>query len=100
MGSVEVLRPGPVGQPDIDYAPDLVKYKARVQRRRQNDKLEGTLPQGFPAELHSDLVWDGKDIARKYNWIYELGEDEIEEIEAALKHFKGHRVLGPYVGAC
>lgn len=88
MGSVEVLASGPVGQPDIGYAPDLDKYLARVQRRRDTEKLESSLPVGFPTQLESDLVWDGKTIGERYNWTYELSEPEIEEIEAALAHFK------------
>ena len=88
MGSVEVLRPGPIGQPDIGYAPDLDKYLARVQRRQQAEKLQNTLPDGFPSELKSDLVWDGSTIAEEYKWTYELNEAEVKEIEDALKHFK------------
>lgn len=88
MGSIEVLTPGPVGQPDIGYAPDLDKYLARVQRRQKTEKLESSLPAGFPTKLESDLVWDGSTIGEKYNWTYELNETEVQEIEAALTHFK------------
>lgn len=86
--AVQITRPGPVGQPDIDYAPNLDKYLARVKRRTENEELNRSLPSGFPSRLNSPLVWDGADITSKYDWTYELGEDELEEIEAALKHFK------------
>ena len=79
----------PPGQPDIDYAPNLDKYLARVKRRNETERLENKLPDGFPARMESDLVWDGADIGSKYDWTYELNEQEVEEIEAALEHFKG-----------
>jgi hypothetical protein len=89
MATTQVLRPtGPPGQPDIDYAPNFDKYLARSQRRNAEEKLNKSLPEGFPQRLESDLVWDGSDIAKRYNWIYELSSEEIEEIEAGLKHFK------------
>lgn len=87
MASAQVLRPGPIGQPDIGYAPDLDKYLARVARRKENEKLGEELPTGFPKQLQSDLVWGGSDITDKYNYIYQLNDAEIEEIEAALTHF-------------
>lgn len=88
MGSIEILLSGPVGQPDIGYAPDLDKYLARVQRRQKSEKLENTLPAGFPTKLESDLVWDGNTIGEVFDWTYQLNEAEVEEIEAALSHFK------------
>jgi hypothetical protein len=78
----------PPGQPDITYTPDFDKYKARTQKRLATEKLERELPPGFPSELKSDLVWDGHNIAEKYNWLYQLSEKENEEIEQALAHFK------------
>lgn len=88
MATAQVLRPGPAGQPDIDYAPNLDKYQARVKRRTETEQLEQSLPVGFPSRLDSPLVWDGADIATKYDWTYELNDEEVEEIEAALKHFR------------
>ena len=88
MATAEVLRPGPLGQPDIDYTPNLDKYHARVKHRKETEKLEKSLPEGFPQKLESNLVWDGTDIGSRYNWTYELNESEIQEIEAALNHFK------------
>ncbi|KAI8715107.1 TauD domain-containing protein [Fusarium sp. LHS14.1] len=82
------LTTGPPGQPDIGYTPNLDKYLARVKRRQETEKFETTLPEGFPKELVSDLVWDGKDLADKYDWNYHLTEADIEEIDEALKNFK------------
>ena len=88
MATAQVLRPGPAGQPDIDYAPNFDKYTARTRRRAETENLQKSLPSGFPQHLESKLVWDGTDIASKYNWIYELSSEEVEEIEVALTHFK------------
>ncbi|KAF2812986.1 Clavaminate synthase-like protein [Mytilinidion resinicola] len=75
----------PPGQPDITYTPDFDKYKARTQRRLATEKLEQTLPPGFPSKLESEFVWDGDSIKESgYNWVYELSAEEIAEIEAAL----------------
>jgi hypothetical protein len=87
MAAAAVLRPGPPGQPDIDYTPNLDKYHARVKRRQETEKLEKSLPDGFPRQLQSNLVWDATDIKSRYNWTYELNKQEIEEIEEALTHF-------------
>jgi len=50
MATAQVLRTGPVGQPDIDYAPDLDMYLARVARRKATEELTSQLPEGFPYE--------------------------------------------------
>jgi hypothetical protein len=83
------LPPGPLGQPDISYAPDPVKFAARTRRRHETEQLEKSLPAGFPKKLVSDLVWEGRDIVGKYDWTYELTTEEVEEIEAGLSHFQG-----------
>lgn len=90
MAAAEVVNAsrGPLGQPDIGYAPDLDKYLARVQRRLKEENLEATLPEGFPNQLESDLVWEGDSLAEKYDWTYVLNEEELEEIENALLHWK------------
>lgn len=75
-------------QPDIQYAPDIEKWKARTQFRLQNETLKSELPPGFPKKLESDLVWEGETLKETYDWIYELNEEELDEIERALVYFK------------
>lgn len=79
---------GPPGQPDITYAPDYAKYKARTERRLATDQLPTTLPDGFPNKLESNLVWDSTDIASRYDWTYVLSPSDLAEIDSALQHFK------------
>jgi hypothetical protein len=78
----------PLGQPDIEYAPNYEKYVARTKQRLSNKNLEQSLPPGFPIEPKSDLVWEGASLEARYNWTYELSEKDLEEIEDALQHFK------------
>lgn len=78
----------PPGQPDISYAPDYDKYQARAARRVQSENLPSTLPEGFPEQLKGDLVWEGDTLAETYDWTYVLREDQLAEIDEAVKHFK------------
>ncbi|KAL3493899.1 hypothetical protein BJX62DRAFT_248704 [Aspergillus germanicus] len=80
---------GPIGQPDIQYLPDPIKYAARTKRRLATEDLPKSLPEGFPTKLDSDLVWDGNNLAESYDWNYHLSDKDLEEVEAALVHFKG-----------
>jgi hypothetical protein len=86
MATVSVS--APLSQPDISYAPDFDKYKARTQKRLANEKIEKTLPAGYPSRLESDFVWDGQTVAEQYDWVHQLNEAQITEIEQALTYFK------------
>ena len=78
-------------QPDIEYHPDEVKWKARTARRLAEDpSLPDTpLPKGFPRVLTSPLVWEGKDWTDESQWVYNISAEQLDEIENALKHFRG-----------
>lgn len=78
----------PPGQPDIQYAPDYAKYEARGARRVQAEKLPTSVPEGFPDQLHGDMVWEGETLAETYDWTYVLNEGQLAEIDEAVKHFK------------
>ncbi|KAF7520287.1 hypothetical protein G7054_g12827 [Neopestalotiopsis clavispora] len=78
----------PQSQPDIVYTPDLEKYAARAKRHMETGNLEKTVPPNFPQKLESDLVWDGKDLAGKFDWNYRLTSLDLIEIDQAVKHFK------------
>ncbi|KAK2053334.1 TfdA family taurine catabolism dioxygenase TauD [Colletotrichum caudatum] len=85
MTTVTVARPV---QPDIQYAPNYQKFQARVARRIQEPGLPKTLPEGLPAELKNDMVWNGATLASEYDWTYILTPDQLDELDAALAHFK------------
>lgn len=78
-------------QPDIAYHPDRAKWQARTNRRlRENPSLPTSpLPDGFPKKLNSPLVWEGKDWHDEKQWVYDLSEAELKEIDDAMQHFYG-----------
>ena len=76
-------------QPDIQYHPEYEKYKDRTRRRKETETLQTSLPAGFPQQLISPLVWEGKDVEKRDDWIYQLKDGQLDEIDAALKSFKG-----------
>ncbi|KAF7528501.1 hypothetical protein PCG10_000345 [Penicillium crustosum] len=75
-------------QPDIQYHPEYEKYKERTRRRKETETLQTTLPAGFPQKLVSPLVWEGKDVEKRDDWVYQLSDNQLDEIDAALKSFK------------
>lgn len=79
----------PAAQPDIAYAPDFAKYQARTKKQlASGNSHEQSLPTGFPTKLEGDFVWDGDSIQKTYEWVHELTDVEIAEVEDALQHFK------------
>lgn len=78
----------PPGQPDIEYAPNYAKFQARSERRSKTESLQTSVPDGFPKLLSGDMVWEGDKLAEMYDWTYVLSEDQLIEIDVALKQFK------------
>ncbi|GFF30446.1 hypothetical protein IFM61606_10538 [Aspergillus udagawae] len=77
-------------QPDIDYAPNEEKWRARTERRLKTETLGTELPKGFPRKLSSPLVWDGQTLQEdSHKWTYKLSCGDLEEIDQALRHFQG-----------
>ncbi|OQD78288.1 hypothetical protein PENDEC_c001G05366 [Penicillium decumbens] len=75
-------------QPDIQYHPDFAKYQYRTRYRKETESLQTTLPAGFPSQLISPLVWEGKDVEKRSDWAYKLNDTQLDEIDVALKSFK------------
>lgn len=87
-------------QPDIEYHPDEVKYRARVARLLAGnpDRANVSLPDGFPKQVIGPIVWEGKDWTSEDQWVYQLSPAELEEIDDALNHFKSLNKPMGYVG--
>ena len=86
-------------QPDIQYHPDYTKYIDRARRREASESLQQHVPKGFPEQLSSPLVWNGKDVEQRDDWIYQLNQAQLAEIDAALQHFKGeYNPISPMTG--
>lgn len=77
-------------QPDISYHPDEAKWRARTARRLAEDPTlpNQPLPEGFPAKVEGPIVWEGKDFTSEDQWVVKLTEEQLQEIDDALKHFK------------
>ncbi|KAG2009034.1 taurine catabolism dioxygenase TauD [Coprinopsis cinerea AmutBmut pab1-1] len=87
-------------QPDIGYHPDEAKWKERTARRLSEDpSLPNTpLPDGFPSQVLGPIVWEGKDWECEDQWVYTLSEEQLQEIDFGLKHFKGLNLAMGFVG--
>jgi hypothetical protein len=79
----------PPKQPDIEYHPNLEKYLQRKSHRlAENPDLPNTaLPPGFPEQVDDPIVWEGKDWFSEDQWVYQLRDNELNEISDALHHF-------------
>ncbi|KAK6952849.1 hypothetical protein Daesc_005143 [Daldinia eschscholtzii] len=100
MATVTYVTPAavkPPGQPDISYAPDFNKYEARRDNRIKSGNLPKELPKGLPRQLTGKLVWEGDSLAKEYDWTYVLKQDQLDEIDLAVKHFKSLNLPLGYV---
>lgn len=89
MAAAAIAYPAPAGQqPDIEYPPNLAKYQARAAARSQEPNLPKTVPQHLPTEFKGPGVWEGATLAQEYDWTYPLSEQQLDEVDAALAHFK------------
>ncbi|WPH01853.1 Clavaminate synthase-like protein [Acrodontium crateriforme] len=59
------------------------------KKRQETEKLENSLPDVFPPQIKSSLVWDGRSLATSYDWNYVLTSSDLAEIDSALRRFKG-----------
>lgn len=90
--------PAPV-QPDIEYRPDDTKYHERTARRLEADPgLPHTpLPDGFPKQVSGPIVWEGSEWTDERQWVYPLSPEDLEEIHAAMTHFKDLKLEMGYI---
>ncbi|KAJ7090387.1 hypothetical protein B0H15DRAFT_779193 [Mycena belliarum] len=77
-------------QPDISYHPDEAKFRARTARRLAEDLTlpQKPLPAGFPPSFEGPGVWEGKDWTDESQWVYNLTDAQLKEIDQALAHFE------------
>ncbi|KAJ5738630.1 hypothetical protein N7493_001785 [Penicillium malachiteum] len=78
----------------IPYIPDRVKYDTQ-QALAQNSISEAGLPEAFPAQVSSEMVWDastihldGRGFVDDDRCILNLSRENLKEINDALEHFK------------
>lgn len=53
------------------------------------------LPTGFPETLDLESAWTGPQFTQESQYTYSLTSADLDELMAALKHFKGIPISGP-----
>lgn len=93
--TINVIPTSAEAQPDIAYHPDEAKWRARTARRLTEDPTlpMQPLPEGFPQQVDGPIVWEGKDFTDEDQWIVNLTENQLHEIDGALRHFQSKRSL-------
>jgi hypothetical protein len=78
-----------VSRPKIEWNPSYSTYQSRVEMlsKLQFSRLQ-SVPPGFPKLVEAPWVWDGSDYRNEQDYVFQLEEKDIEEIETAVKHFK------------
>ncbi|KAF1986479.1 Clavaminate synthase-like protein [Aulographum hederae CBS 113979] len=77
------------GGPNIQWDPSYATYRARVNMLAKLDlPRPNQVPQGFPEMVSAPWAWDGSEYDDGDNYVLKLTEDDIEEIERALRYFK------------
>lgn len=80
----------PIVAPDIEWYPSYHTFQKRVNRLAARRGGHPTaLPKGFPEAIHAPRVWSGLDFVNDENFVVQLTELNILEIENGLTHFKG-----------
>lgn len=93
--TIDIVHTSAEAQPDIAYHPDEAKWRARTARRLTEDPTlpKQPLPKGFPERVDGPIVWEGKDFIHEDQWIVNLTENQLHEIDGALRHFQSRTSL-------
>lgn len=79
-----------VVRPDISWIPSLKVFNDRVERLQAlYPDRRTTLSQGWPAHINHPRAWAGSDFKSEEDYLIQLSEQDIADIEAGLAHFKG-----------
>ncbi|MCJ1314656.1 hypothetical protein MMC25_008338 [Agyrium rufum] len=76
------------------YTPSDLDTQRFWDRENTREPTNVSIPDGFPKELKSPLVWKGSDIEKnESDWKLSLTSSEVAAVDAALKSFEGCPVL-------
>jgi hypothetical protein len=73
---------------EIAYEPNLSSYLSRSSTRAGLAGLEKEVPKGWPQVLTGPMTWAGSDFKDESEWVCTLSDDDKEEVNRALEHFK------------
>ena len=86
-----------VVRPDIEWLPSYDTYQARVERLAALDLTRPShVPKGWPTRIDAPRNWTGSEFtgdAVSKEYIVQLMEKDITEIEEALSYLKGRMHL-------
>jgi len=68
-----------------------------MARRLATEDLPKTIPNDFPKHMTGPLVWEGGTIARTHDWTFVLSNEQLDEIDLAVWHFKCKLLIGMIV---
>lgn len=91
----DAYKPRPAEEdPAKTWNPDPRAYYRRKVQQQAVASVPVPLPQGFPEAVDGkcSLVWSGQELTEN-EYVSQLRPEDINEIEAALKHFKGKLAL-------
>ncbi|KAF9533569.1 hypothetical protein CPB83DRAFT_757892 [Crepidotus variabilis] len=76
--------------PNLEYHPDYTNYILRRDQRLAEDPTlpQTALPLGYPKKVGGPIVWEGSDWKNEAQWVYQLSEEELKEIDDGLHYFK------------
>jgi hypothetical protein len=73
--------------PDIEWNPCFDTYLNRVEHLfKLHANRPKTVPGGFPAQIDAPWAWSGSEIG--FNFVFQLSNEDIKEVEDALRYFK------------
>jgi hypothetical protein len=75
--------------PDIQWMPNYETYKARVAALEAlGIERQTRVPEKFPDKVIEPWVWSGDDFESEDEFVVRFSEDDVKEIEEALKYYK------------
>jgi hypothetical protein len=74
---------------NIGYEVNKQAFDLRVKASLANDNREREVPQGWPVKLEGPLAWTKDTFQDESEYVYQLTEQDKEEILVALAYFKG-----------
>lgn len=84
------------GYAHLSYYPNREEYTARETYRLQQEPVDHALPESFPRQLGSKMVWDGQSLSLEDHQSSDgtkctllLDGSQLMEIDVALRSFQG-----------
>ena len=80
-----------IQRPSIAFQPNWADYLARANKlaaQRSPSEIH-ELPEGFPKAITGARAWSGQDVSGLEEFVIQLTDTHIAEIESGLKYFKG-----------